>query len=139
MSFLRYFFSKMDATSADGDGEGVESIESNRKRIASVRKRNIKNGANLDLGRRTALLESQLADAGLVIESLIELLEEKIGLSRKEIEVRIEKLSVTPVVRIEPARDTAEPSNTAPPVLAPEDEKERFQPRRRWRDARGQL
>jgi len=140
MSFLRYFFTKIDPL--PGDGEGVGSIESNRKRIAAVRKRQLMHGSELDLGRRVAAIESQLAEAGLIIETLIELLEERMGLSREEIEERVFKLTTSTTVTIEPVEHiTVAPEPVIPvaPVLTVEEEKERFKPRRRWRDARGQL
>ena len=140
MSFLRYFFTKSDAHPSAG--EGVESIESNRKRLAAVRKRHFKQGAGIDHGKRIAGLEAQLADAALVIETMIELLEERMGLSREEIEERLEKLSAVPPVSVElvpDSSDTPAPA-PAPPVLSTgDDEKERFQPKRRWRDARGKI
>jgi len=137
MSFLRYFFTKIDPL--PGDDEGVESIESNSKRIAAVRKHQLKHASELDLGRRIDALESQVAEAGLVIETLIELLEERMGMSREEIEERVFKLATFPVATVDSSENLTPAPGSVTPVLTAGQEKERFQPRRRWRDVRGHL
>ncbi|MFU8892381.1 MAG: hypothetical protein ACNA8L_02025 [Luteolibacter sp.] len=144
MSFLRYFFTKADSLSSEMEGNGIAPPQSHSDRLGAARKQWIKQAANLDHGKRIARLETELADAGLVIESLIELLEERMGLTREEIEERVEQLSIAPVA-IKPAHipvaipAAEQPVERAPYVLTTEENKDRFQPRRRWRDARGPL
>jgi hypothetical protein len=138
MSFLRYFFTKNDRTHSLEDGGNMNSIEANRMRFAVERKRQFNCEAGVDHDSRISCLEDQLADAALIIETLIELLEEKMDLSRKEIEERLEKLATPPSV-VDAIPESIKPAEPVPHLLTPEDSEKRFQPRRRWRDARGQL
>lgn len=103
----------------------------------------MKSQSSLDLAKRVANLESQLAEAGLVIESLIELIEERVGLSRAEIRDRLINLTAEPPPapipeqEHEARKETHRPIDPKPIRIIPGEEKEPFQTRRKWRDARG--
>jgi len=140
-SFLRFFFSKADVHPADHQVDS-ESIDMHRRRINSIRAEQMKSQSKLDLAKRVANLESQLAEAGLVIESLIELIEERLGLSRAEIKERLITLAAEPhrsplaAEEQETRPEAHQPIDPKPIRITTTEDKEPFQTRRKWRDAR---
>lgn len=138
MSFLRYFFTHANDASP---GDGVDDfggIEARHARLVELLKQENAETAGMDDGERIARLEGQLTQAVWVVEALIELLEEKVGLSCDEIEERVELLASTAVGEIASVPDGVPVRlvDSGLQVLVPEGEKGVFKPRRRWRDAR---
>lgn len=147
VSFLQYFFDKMN-NGSDADEAQPDTLEDHRRRIITTRNRQSRQSTTLDLGKKITHLEQQLAESGLIIETLIELLDERVGISREEIKERLMALAKPPAgakkppeIKTVPDKEPLPPELPAikPLKLAPDDEKDRFEPRRKWRDARSRI
>ena len=117
---------------------GPQTVEDHRRRLAREIARVGETRQTLDLATRVSELERDLDQAAVVVEALVELIAERIGISREEIGGRVAQLIDAVDEPDAPAAE--EPREDAPVVISqplPEPPKDRFVPRRNWRDARG--
>jgi hypothetical protein len=111
--------------------------DDHRRHVASETMQTAEQRANLDLASRVQELEQDAAHAAMLVEALVELLEERVGIPRHEISSRIAEMLALSTAAANPLRpDTSPPAPPPTPELPPQPPRERFLPRRNWRDAK---
>jgi len=118
---------------------GAQTTEDHRRRLAREIARGEDARETLDLASRVGELEHDLDQAAVVVEALVELIVERIGISREEIGGRVAEVLATVNDRNQAPDEGPAHARQPPPEApaTPETQKDRFVPRRNWRDARG--
>ena len=120
MSFFDFFFpeqaqaSHLRAIASQGE---QSTFAAHRERIRSAQQRRLEAARERNSEKRIEQLEGDLAQAGLVIEALIELLDESGAVSRESLAQRVNKID---------ARDGLEDGRITPGANQP------FEPTREW-------
>jgi hypothetical protein len=127
MNFLDLFFPEQAQASylnQIANQGAIIAREQSRQRFHLEQKRRVQESKTQDMEKRVEQLEHDLCQAGLVIETLLELLEEAKVLDRQSVALRAHEID---------ARDGVIDGQKTPPSPPP---KEPFIPKRRWNGPR---
>lgn len=124
MSFFDFFFPKQAQAIHLRDLVHDQRLSLHRQRIAEIQRHRAEASQTRAFEERIEELERDVGQAGLVIEALLELLEEKNGLDRETILNRVNEID---------ARDGQQDGKLSPPPPPP---KVPFTPKRKWNGPR---
>jgi len=128
MSFFDFFFPEQAQAShlrSIAETQSLQAHQDGQNRFREERERRWESSRSQDLERRVEELENDLGQAGLIIESLLQLLEEKSVLKRDEVAKRAIEVDLADGVRDGKLTSPTDAAHSRP-----------FLPHRKWDEAK---